>query len=51
MIKPTSPVDQTFINITEEAAHNVSGLPNPYLGLRAITYDDRDANTIPPQPA
>ena len=43
VIGPTGPVDQTFINITEEVAYTVSGLPNPYLGLRAFTYDDRDA--------
>ena len=30
------------INIAEEQSYNVSGLPNPYLGLRAFTYDDRD---------
>ena len=36
-------MDQTFVNITEEVAYTVSGLPNPYLGLRAFTYDDRDA--------
>jgi WD40 repeat protein len=26
---------------TEEAAYDVRGLPNPYLGLAAFTYDDR----------
>lgn len=26
---------------TEEAAYNVHGLGNPYLGLRAFTYADR----------
>ncbi|MEI7771516.1 MAG: hypothetical protein WCI67_16105, partial [Chloroflexales bacterium] len=32
-------VAQTII--TAEQAYNVAGLPNPYLGLRAFTYDDR----------
>lgn len=26
-----------------ETAHHVAGLPNPYLGLRTFTYDDRTA--------
>ena len=30
------------ISITEDVSHDVSGLPNPYLGLRAFTYEDRD---------
>ena len=36
-------VGRDKITITEEAAYNVSGLPNPYLGLRAFTYLDRHA--------
>jgi len=27
--------------VTEEQAYLVAGLKNPYLGLRAFTYDDR----------
>lgn len=42
------PVDTgggTFVGrdlITEESSYDVRGLPNPYLGLRAFTYADRD---------
>jgi signal transduction histidine kinase len=28
--------------IAEESAYNVEGLPNPYLGLQAFTYNERD---------
>gem|GEM_PF-6295464 len=32
----------TQTTITEEVAHNVEGLSNPYLGLMSFTYDERD---------
>jgi len=35
--------DKISIKITEEQSYNVSGLPNPYLGLRSFTYEDRMA--------
>ncbi len=35
-------VGQKVVNITEELARQVSG-PNPYLGLQAFTYDDRES--------
>ena len=28
--------------VYEDTAHNVEGLPNPFLGLQAFSYDDRD---------
>lgn len=28
--------------ISEDSAYNVEGLPNPYLGLQAFTYNERD---------
>jgi signal transduction histidine kinase len=28
--------------VSEETAYNVEGLPNPYLGLQAFTYNERD---------
>jgi hypothetical protein len=31
------------ISITAEEAYQVHGLPNPYLGLRSFTYDDRES--------
>ena len=34
-------VGRDKITITEDAAYNVDGLPNPYLGLRPFGYDDR----------
>jgi len=29
--------------VSEDTAYNVEGLPNPYLGLRAFTYEDRES--------
>src|SRR5262245_22669714 len=31
------------VTISEEQAYHVDGLRNPYLGLRAFTYDDRES--------
>jgi energy-coupling factor transporter ATP-binding protein EcfA2 len=31
------------ITFEEETRYDVTGLPNPYLGLRSFTYNDRDA--------
>jgi GAF domain-containing protein len=31
---------QTYV--TEDSVYNVDGLPNPYLGLQAFTYNERD---------
>jgi WD40 repeat protein len=36
-------VGRDKITITEEQAYNVSGLPNPYLGLKSYEYQDRFA--------
>jgi hypothetical protein len=41
IIKVFNSGDQQII-ITAEKTYDVRGLPNPYLGLRAFTYDDRD---------
>lgn len=35
--------DKNVYNISDDASHYVHGLPNPYLGLRSFTYDDRAA--------
>lgn len=35
--------DKISIRITEGQSYNVSGLSNPYLGLRSFTYADRQA--------
>lgn len=32
----------TFVEIAEERAYSVAGMPNPYLGLRAFTEVERD---------
>ena len=38
----TATVNHTTI-VTPESTYDVAGLPNPYLGLRAFTYEDRAA--------
>ena len=42
-VQTESFVGRDRITIVEEIRYDVTGLPNPYLGLRSFTYAEREA--------